>query len=108
MGQELRRVAGPAQSDILPPTLSGISVFQDANVVFSEGVGHIQPVYAVVYAGVVIRFPQASSGKDSVEDTVTLDIAENAGELAREVNLFRHAHIIQARNDTVNKKHKKT
>lgn len=87
MGQELRRVAGPAQSDILPPTLSGISVFQDANVVFSEGVGHVQPVNAVVHTGVPVRVPKASSGQDSVEDAVILDSAEHAGELARKVNL---------------------
>jgi len=59
------------------------SLFQGANVVFGEGIGHVQPVSAVVHAGVRVRFGVETT-------TLILDGAENAGELAREVNLFRH------------------
>jgi len=59
------------------------SLFQVPNVVFGERVGHPQPVSAVVHAGIGIRF-----GVDTV--ALILDGAENAGELARKVNLFRH------------------
>lgn len=105
MGQELRAGAGRGQSDILPPiVVEGLmvvlrvklalimpvehfldrkSVFQDANVVFGEGVGHVQPVSAVVHTGVEILV-----GVET--EALILDGAENAGELARQVNRFRH------------------
>jgi len=82
------------------------SLFQVPNVVFGERVGHPQPVSAVVHAGVPVRVPTAHD--DLACEELILDGAENAGELAREVNRFRHASIIQARNDTVNRKTRKT
>ena len=64
-------------------------------MILSERVRHVQPVNAVVHARISIRFPKASSWEEPFEDVTTLDGAENAGELAREVNLFRHDSIIQ-------------
>jgi len=71
---------------LVPPVehfLDRKSGFQGANMVFGEGIGHIQPVNAVVHAGVPVRF-----GVDTV--ALILDGAENAGELARKVIRFRH------------------
>ena len=64
-------------------------------MVLGEHVGHIKPVNAVIRAGIGIRIPKASSREEPFEDATTLDGAENAGELAREVNLFRHDSIVQ-------------
>ena len=63
-------------------------------MVLGEQVGHIKPVNAVIHTGIGIRFPKASSWEEPFEDVTTLDGAENAGELAREVNLFHHAPIV--------------
>ena len=60
-------------------------------MVFCERVGHLQPMYAVVYASVPVRVMKASSGKEKTEQgAIILDITENAGELARKVNVFLH------------------
>ena len=59
-------------------------------MVVCKGIGHIQPVYAVVHASVGVRVPKTSSGEESAQGVAILDSAENAGELARKVNVFLH------------------
>jgi hypothetical protein len=53
-----------------------------------SSISSVQPVNAVVHASVPVRVSKAREGLAG--EALILDIAENAGELARKVNLFLH------------------
>ena len=66
---------------LIPPSLDS------PDVVLGEGVGHIEPVHAVVRAGITVGSPRQPA-------SVILDGDQKAGELAREVILLGHAPIV--------------
>ena len=61
--------------------------YDGLNVVVSEGVGHIEPVNAVVCAGIAVGSPRQSAA-------IVLDGVEKAGELAGRVSRFLHGIIL--------------
>lgn len=82
---ERNRVAtGRKVATLLLPTS-----YDGSHVVVCKGIGHIQPVRAVVRAGIPIRSPGHSAA-------VLFDGVKDEGELAGHVSRFLHAPIITA------------